>query len=1009
MGGSESKTVATDLSDMEVEEGASNGRSKPLDTQEKELAQALQRVVSKHQLPRATKSDDDGWNLPNEVVVGFHDEDAESIAGELDGELDSEVSGDVYKSARRQTFVDYVEMAKIDESSGGPGSTKKRDKQGKKFATLVKQRSNVHTLKKGKTKRDLRSRTGKNLEQAAKLQKKFFADLSSKKGTKNDPKRRSARRGLGVFEGASTIHKPYIDQVKRTEAAVESSVKFQYIKLERELQKLINNARHAVQKDPKAQEAQAKAVAEVSAVRKRLLNRQKVHFATAKEEAIELEKQIKAKIKHLEAEKKQKAGENYRVTHAALIKEEQEKKKHRYSLFRRAKKEMKKIIVSPEQAALEEEELKKDLERINSSIVDLRDALTLMQLEKQFPRTMRWKLRVDAGGGLYVGMRDVEVERLHAKYHVESGGETGVIRMRVFDLEAVIGILEFVFAGKSYLARFLGGVFTPTVNRLDLVCHGEWELWLRYNPKTSSWDEDPKRSKFNLDFKKKVTGITTIRLPAAFVKLLTNTIFPLLISAGLKDAFPAQLATFEYEGKEASSLPYLAQEDTHIDIRGTLAIIGDMSPNVWRCPLIGPTPEALAARKALGGEYPVTQEEAVILDYMLRGPRAAAAGFANKAATLARLYKWRLKYASYNLSELEELFSLIQLDAKARMPAGWFSQIMYRVELLALKPVTLDVEVHSAEVEVDLQEITKTSMQLFLAERERALESAKSEKAKAVAQKELNLFKTKIVSTMSSINFVKNILNNSISAEASMFVYGGEEGFVALEVRDLKGVGRVPSFRLPTVIPSQEEDIPIEVHGEDGPGEGEYTVMIYDPMRDSEDKENGTFIILSDIAIELLPKGGGPGCVRARAERLRASAFFPSLDDVLTFLLVGDKAKQEKQSRNVKFRNRNREVRRLLNNAYSVVSRLKGLSPSEDVSQMLTEEEERTNPYSQLPDFLIFDHHKFVTEVKGVSVAVEKKKDQMKLIVKYNLKRDQYVEPLKLRMRQNLADVFEAL
>lgn len=318
-------------------------------------------------------------------------------------------------------------------------------------------------------------------------------------------------------------------------------------------------------------------------------------------------------------------------------------------------------------------------------------------------------------------------------------------------------------------------------------------------------------------------------------------------------------------------------------------------------------------------------EEAVILDYMLRGPRAIAAGFSNKAATLARLYKWRLKYASYNLSELETLFDLIQQDSRTRMPRGWFSQIMYRVELLALKPVTLDVEVTSAEVEVDLQEITKTSMQLFLAERERVLESAKSEKAKAVAQKELNLFKTKIVSTMNSMNFVKNILNNSISASASMFVYGGEEGFVALEVRDLEGVGRVPNFRLPTVIPSQEEDIPIEVHGEDGPEEGEYTVMIYDPVRgDVQDKENGTFITLSDIAIELLPKGGGPGCVRLRAERLRASAFFPSLDDVLTFLLVGDKEKQENKPRKVKFNRRNREVRRLLNQAYAVVTRLKG-------------------------------------------------------------------------------------
>lgn len=76
---------------------------------------------------------------------------------------------------------------------------------------------------------------------------------------------------------------------------------------------------------------------------------------------------------------------------------------------------------------------------------------------------------------------------------------------------------------------------------------------------------------------------------------------------------------------------------------------------------------------------------------------------------------------------------------------------------------------------------------------------------------------------------------------------------------------------------------------------------------------------------------------------------------------------------------------------------------------MLTEEEESSNPYSQLPDFLIFDHHKFLTEVKGVKLSVEKKNDQMKLVAKYNLERDHYIDPLKLRMRQNLAEVFEAL
>ena len=568
MGAEESKTVGTvETDEKETEDDTKHGNSAPLDTQEKELAHELQRVVSKHQLPKTTE-EEDGFEFLDELNLDFEKDDLSGDEQDsTSGDLDSRVSHDTYVQARRNTLATYNKIAKLDAGDG----TKKREKKSKKFDTLVKQRSNVHSLKKGKTLKDLRSKSGRDLKQMNKIKSTFFETLNqaSRVGQKARKRASAKRDGGSLLTRATTYVRPWIDQVERKEAEVESAVKFQYTKMEKELHREIEKAREAREKDAKAKEELTKAVGEVTQIKKKLLERQKHHFASAKEEAVRLEKLIKAKIKQLEAKKKQKAGENYRVTHAALIEEAHEKKKrNRFSLFRHAKKQVRKMTVSPEQAAVEEEAFKKELDTINAELIDLRDALMLMQLEKQFPRTMRWKLRIDAGGGLYIGMRDVEVESLVAKYHVESGGETGLIRMRVFDLVATIGILEFVFAGKSYLARFLGGVFTPTVNRLDLVCHGEWELWLRYNPRTSAWDEDPKRSKFNLDFKKKVTGITTIRLPAVFVKLLTNTIFPMLISAGLKEAFPAQLATFEYDGKEASSLPYLAQEDTHIDIHG---------------------------------------------------------------------------------------------------------------------------------------------------------------------------------------------------------------------------------------------------------------------------------------------------------------------------------------------------------------------------------------------------------------------------------------------------------
>lgn len=92
---------------------------------------------------------------------------------------------------------------------------------------------------------------------------------------------------------------------------------------------------------------------------------------------------------------------------------------------------------------------------------------------------------------------------------------------------------------------------------------------------------------------------------------------------------------------------------------------------------------------------------------------------------------------------------------------------------------------------------------------------------------------------------------------------------------------------------------------------------------ETTDKDTGTLITLSDIAIELLPKDAGPGCVRLRAGRLRLSAFFPTLDDVITFLFEPEGERERRRKEKVEFQSMDNEVQRILLATQELVSRLK--------------------------------------------------------------------------------------
>ena len=127
------------------------------------------------------------------------------------------------------------------------------------------------------------------------------------------------------------------------------------------------------------------------------------------------------------------------------------------------------------------------------------------------------------------------------------------------------------------------------------------------------WIQNKEKSSFKLHITKKVTGLTTMRLSDSFVKWLANTILPSVITATLKQNLSTKLG------------PYLYKRNNFF-VEGAFQVVGDMSPHVWRAPLVGATMAARAARKALG----VNEEEALLLDQLCRGPRATAAGFHQK-------------------------------------------------------------------------------------------------------------------------------------------------------------------------------------------------------------------------------------------------------------------------------------------------------------------------------------------------------------------------------------------
>jgi hypothetical protein len=159
---------------------------------------------------------------------------------------------------------------------------------------------------------------------------------------------------------------------------------------------------------------------------------------------------------------------------------------------------------------------------------------------------------------------------------------------------------------------------------------------------------------------------------------------------------------------------FFAQARNVARLQGKLQLRGDIPPRVWCAPLVGSTASAALARRAMG----ISDDEAVLLDLALRSDLATAAGLQQKSASMSRIFKWRLQYASQPLERLDPVLRLVASDphvllqhlensaqAHAELPPAWLSQMVQRVCQLAVKPVSFELQITDVLFDVDVKQL----------------------------------------------------------------------------------------------------------------------------------------------------------------------------------------------------------------------------------------------------------------------------------------------------------------
>ncbi|GBG25764.1 Hypothetical Protein FCC1311_019832 [Hondaea fermentalgiana] len=533
-------------------------------------------------------------------------------------------------------------------------------------------------------------------------------------------------------------------------------------------------------------------------------------------------------------------------------------------------------------AADDQEQYETAVSKLKKELAILTRHLSQIRVEQHFPRCMMWKLKVDAGDGTFIGMRDLEIGEIKADYHISTvKSKPGHIRMEVNNIVANLGIQELSIRGANTKARILGGLLTPTITRLDLDVRGSWILELKFSQGSghrqhrqrdqragqqspqARWEEVKERSTFNLTLTRKVTGLTTIRLPQSFLQTLSKLLIPKLVTGAIKTILPIELGLL------------LREHDNAVSVKGSINIAGDMSPQTWREPLVGPTAAAARARASLG----ISQSEAIMLDYICRGSRAAAAGFKNKAISLGRLFKWRLKYATYRVDELQEMLDLIQRDASATLPRGWLAQLVLFVTLLAKKPLNVRLALTSVDMDINLSRTVDAALDAYMTYFAQSVAGARAQKARIAARQHFEEAQQRVAAIRKLMrDFVTPLVEPRVEGNITgLFMGGINAGLSALTLRNVIASLRMPAhFLFRPIIPRNLEELTIEIEGLAGPRDGEYTVKLR-----MDDLDGEASLTLRDVHLDLFRAGSEPGAIVFEATEARASMMLKMLDQIL--------------------------------------------------------------------------------------------------------------------------------
>jgi len=628
-----------------------------------------------------------------------------------------------------------------------------------------------------------------------------------------------------------------------------------------------------------------------------------------------------------------------------------------------------------------------------------------LELEQYFPKCMQWKVRLNSGDGLFIGMRDLDLELLDADIELGRGADLGTVFMSVTNICAIIGMYQFSLDGNTAKAKLLRGLLTPTVNRLDIEISGNWKLKLRFKPGSEQEDHRPKwvreDSVFDLRMTKQASGAGLVRLPDRIIRWLTTQLIPSVISNSIMLNIPVRLGKF------------FSHPQNYIRLKGKIHLRGEIPPRVWSAPLVAPTASGKLARRAMG----LTNEEAVFLDLMMRTDLATVAGFHRKAISMNRFFKWRLQYASVPTSRLVKMLSVIESDPNVHLqfldqeaarngivvdpPDGWAMQLLNRVCELAVKPVTFDVEINEIDADINVRQGIDVFTGMYVESLEHDVERAVGKRAVRAALKRVEEAKDRAnaVERAMERDFA-SLLSDRISLDLRGMLLGGiVSGIIMATVRNVDAAIRLPENFAYTDLygemPVTSEGYNLTVSGQAGPEPGEYTLQASHKHKNPDDftypfesvPDDDGQAIVRDVQLNLFPKNAPPGTISLFADSIRASMYMCTLGEMTyPWVLSEDEGRSRAESldetsfksgSSVTSRDEGEgSVEKLLQRSRQIVADLwarynTSAGRAKTLNQRI-EKHKRTREHPILPRSLTDERHNLLIDIRGMRIQAIK-------------------------------------